>query len=74
MALPEDRQQLIETDEVRIIDDPHRLAMVAQGVVFRVLSMTAGIADGSGMDSLETPEPGVGSPESPQSERRGFNL
>jgi hypothetical protein len=74
MAGPEDVEQLLIGDDVRIEIDLDRLAVVAQAVVGGVFPDAAGIAYARADDTLETPELGVGSPESAQAEGGGLDV
>ena len=48
--------------------------MVSEVVVGGVGEISARIADPGGEDPVETPEPGVAAPESPEGEDRGVDL
>ena len=47
--------------------------MIAEVVIGRVALRAAGVADTCANDCRVTPEPGVGSPESTEAERRSFD-
>lgn len=68
VAVPEQLEERVVLDDRRIERELDRLGMVADVLVRRRSCRAAGIADLRAKDSIETPEPGVGSPESPERE------
>ena len=74
VALPENVQQLGIADLLRIKFDSDNFTVIIEVVVIRVLSRPASIADSRAVDSGDTPEPGVDTPESAQGEQGEFRI
>ena len=74
MVGPEDLQQLLETDDLRVVVDLNALAVVAEAVVGRIRLGAAGIADAGADNSGQAPKLGVRAPESAHREGGGTEL
>ena len=74
MRTPEHVQELRVADRLRVKIDLDRLAVVAEGIVGRVLLYATGIADTAAQDPIDAPKLGVGTPESTESKGRGLIL
>ena len=68
VILPEDVQKVVVGNLGGVVIDLDRLRVVTQAVVCRRVICTASIAHAGPHHTLQTPEPGVGPPESAQSE------
>jgi len=68
MAVPEDIQKLAVTDEFGVIVNLHSFRMISNIAVGRFGHLTTGISDTRSQDSINDPELGLKSPESPQTE------
>lgn len=72
VLLPEDFQQVTIGDFFRIIIDRKRFGVVIEIVVARILFLTSAISGTGAENAVETPELGVGAPESSEAEGGGF--
>lgn len=72
VAGPKALQQLLVGDLGGVIVDLDALRVVADAVVGRIGRAAARIADAGADDAGETPEPGVGAPESTEGKGRGL--
>jgi hypothetical protein len=72
VARPELREQLVVRDDLRVEVDCEGLRMITDALVRRIGLLATGIADARADDSSLTPEPGIGGPESTESEDRRF--
>ena len=68
MTVPENIQQLAVGYYRRVVDNFNRLAVITEAVIGGIIFGTPRITDTGTDDTLKTPEPGVGTPESAQSE------
>ena len=64
MAVPENSQELLICDANWIVINLDRLRMPVQIVISRVSGTAASVTDAGADYSVNTPEPGVRSPES----------
>ena len=74
MAGEEECEQLAVRDEARVVVELYRLGMVPEVVVGRPRRGAAGVADTRADDTVQTPEPGIRSPESAKGEGGGGHL
>ena len=74
VASPETLQKGGKTDHRRIELHLQSFGVVADAVIGWVLSVAAGVADLSAVDTVETPELGVRSPESAEREREQLGV
>lgn len=68
VTLPKERKQVSEPDLLRVEVESERFGVVADVPIRGVWSRTACVANLGAVDAIETPEPGVGSPKSPERE------
>ncbi len=68
VAFPEELQKVFIGDLRRIEIDPQSLGMAAEIMVRGMFFLATRIAHASANDAVETPEPGIWSPESPKGE------
>ena len=73
MAVPENDQEFLVCDLSWIVVNLDRLRMAVQIVIGRVTGATASVSDTGADYSIDTPEPGVRSPESAQGEGSSFS-
>jgi len=73
VAIPENDQEFLICDLSWIVINLDRLRMPVQIVISRVSGTAASVSDTGADYSVNTPEPGVRSPESAQGEGRGFS-
>ena len=66
---PKPLEQSVERYRVGVEPDPHRFGVIADVVVGRGGGRSSGVADLGPVNTVETPEPGVGTPESAQRKR-----
>ena len=74
MALPENRYKLFIRDLGGIIVELDGLSMIAQIMISRIFFSTSRISHPGVHHPFEDPEPGVRTPESPESKRGGFGF
>ena len=74
VAREEDGEQVAVGDRQRGVVDFDRLRVVAEPVVGRRGGRAPAVADPRADDAVQTPEPGVGSPESTEGEGRGREI
>lgn len=72
MPLPEALQEILVGDLFGVEVDLRALGMVSNFVIAGIGCAATGVPDPCCADSLQTPEPGVRTPESPQ--RKGSSL
>ena len=66
MTVPEYIQKVMIRYHRRVVFDFNRFTVITETVICGIFFVTARIADARADDTLETPEPGVGTPESAQ--------
>ena len=66
MTVPEYIQKVMIRYHRRVVFDFNRFTVITETVIRGIFFVTARIADARADDTLETPEPGVGTPESAQ--------
>lgn len=71
---PEHREQVLVAHGVGVVVDLDRLGVAARPMVGRVGSRAPGIPDARADDAIQTPEPGVGAPESTEGEGGGEHV
>lgn len=71
---PEDREEILEADDLGVIVDLGGLGVIAEIVVSWIARAAASIANTSPDDTGETPELGVGTPESSKGEGHRLDM
>ncbi len=72
VGFPENLQKSSVRNDPRIEIDLDRFRMVAEIMICRVRASSPRVTDARSDNSIETPEPGVGTPESAECERCGL--
>ena len=74
MAFPENIQELPVGYSIRVVIYLESLGMIAKAVVGGIFLCAARVANARANNSIDSPEPGIRSPESAQSKGRRFYL
>ena len=69
---PEQLQQLLERQQGWVVDQIYGFGVICEVVVRRVARSSTGVTDFCTQDTIKTPEPGVGSPESAECKGEAF--